>query len=243
MAHLARTFAENFKKMNTLKIKFTAVCIGWTMGGVIDLRIKASAGSAISIHWGDTRSTYHRFHNETEMRFDHYYLPRLIDRALYHVEICSNSPKCRIIGFHLRPCVDNFSDKVFISGSISIKSLTKYNMMFLEHFLEDNPTILIGDAFGVDKAVQQILADRNYRSVIVYFSGEKVRNNIGDWQTKQIPNPENLTGRSRYQLKDKAMADDCDCGLMFWDGKSMGTQHNMACLERLGKMYLLITIE
>jgi len=128
---------------------------------------------------------------------------------------------------------------VFISGSISIKKLRKHDKAPLEQIIEGNRTILIGDAYGVDKAVQQILAEREYRQVIVYFSGEKPRNNIGNWQTKQIPNPENLTGRSRYQLKDKAMADDCDSGIMFWDGKSKGTKFNMDYMEKLGKYFLV----
>ena len=130
--------------------------------------------------------------------------------------------------------------KLFISGSISIKKLRDIDKAALEQVIKYNPTILIGDAYGVDKAVQQILADRNYNPVIVYFSGEKIRNNIGNWQIKQIHNPDNLTGRSRYQLKDKAMADDCDCGLMFWDGKSKGTQDNMICLGQLGKRYRVV---
>ena len=133
-------------------------------------------------------------------------------------------------------------EKVFISGSISIKSLKEDDLADIVHsqVIKGNSDIFIGDAYGVDKAVQQILAERDYRSVIVYFSGEKVRNNIGNWQTKQIPNPDNLTGRSRYQLKDKAMADDCDCGLMFWDGKSKGNQHNIDCLDKLDKKYFVV---
>jgi hypothetical protein len=110
----------------------------------------------------------------------------------------------------------------------------------VEELVERNRTILIGDAYGIDKAVQQYLYEQKYQNVIVYFSGEKVRNNIGNWQTKQIPNPENLTGRSRYQLKDKAMADDCDCGLMFWDGKSKGVRYNMECLDKLNKKYFVV---
>ena len=129
--------------------------------------------------------------------------------------------------------------KVFISGSISIKSLDEEQRTVIERVVESNHTILIGDAYGVDKAVQQYLTEKDYRSVIVYFSGEKARNNIGNWQTKQIPNPENLTGRSRYQLKDKAMANDCDCGIMFWDGKSKGTKFNMDYMKSLGKYFLV----
>jgi len=133
-------------------------------------------------------------------------------------------------------------DKVFMSGSISIKSLRDHDLADIvnSQVIKGNREILIGDACGVDKAVQQILAEQGCRSVTVYFSGEKPRNNIGNWQTRQIHNPENLTGRSRYQLKDKAMADDCDCGLMFWDGKSKGTQYNMECLDRLNKDYFVV---
>ena len=130
--------------------------------------------------------------------------------------------------------------KVFISGSISTKALSKNAIAYMEELAERNRTILIGDAHGVDRAVQQYLSEQNYQNVIVYFSGETIRNNIGNWQTKHIPNPENLKGRSRYQLKDKAMADDCDCGMMFWNGKSKGTQANIDYMETLDKYYLVL---
>ena len=129
--------------------------------------------------------------------------------------------------------------KVFISGSISTGTLSQDHKAALEQVVEGNRTILIGDAYGVDKAVQKILAAQNYQQVIVYYSGEKPRNNIGNWQTKQIPNPENLTGRSRYQLKDKAMADDCESAIMFWDGKSKGTKANIDYMDDLGKYFLV----
>ena len=129
---------------------------------------------------------------------------------------------------------------VFISGSISVKSLDEKYLAFLEQIVEGNRTILIGDAYGVDKAVQEYLLGQNYLNVTVYFSGEKCRNNIGNWQTKQCPNPDNLTGRDFYQLKDKAMAEDCDCGLMFWDGKSKGTKRNIEQMNQLDKYYLVI---
>jgi hypothetical protein len=131
--------------------------------------------------------------------------------------------------------IKNCQEKVFISGSISIKWLEEEYIQLLKHIIDRSHTVLIGDAYGVDKAVQQYFARHNYQKVIVYFSGEKIRNNVGNWQAKQIPNPENLTGRAHYQLKDKAMADDCDFGIMFWDGKSKGTKHNIDYLDKLGK--------
>ena len=71
--------------------------------------------------------------------------------------------------------------KVFISGSISTKSLSKFAISSIEQIIEGNRTILIGDAHGVDRAVQQYLSEQNYQDVIVYFSGETIRNNIGNW--------------------------------------------------------------
>lgn len=131
--------------------------------------------------------------------------------------------------------------KVFISGSISIKSLRENDIPFLEQIIEGNRTILIGDAFGLDKAVQEYMHKNEYRNVIVYYSSECIRNNIGEWKTKQIPNPDNLSGRLLYKLKDKAMGDDCDLALMFWDGKSKGTQQNIDYLDELDKYYLVLT--
>ncbi|MDL2291553.1 hypothetical protein LJB80_00190 [Bacteroides sp. OttesenSCG-928-F21] len=131
--------------------------------------------------------------------------------------------------------------KVFISGSISIKELDKPTMISIDLLIERDVCFLIGDANGVDKAAQQYLLDKNYRHVVVYFSGEKIRHNIGNWYTKQCPNPENQTGRKLYQIKDKVMATDCDFGLMLWDGKSKGTKENMDNLDALGKRYLLVT--
>jgi len=90
--------------MNTLKIKFTAVSIGWTEGGVIHLSIRASAGSKISIGWGDGRTTTHSFHNEKMVDFTHDYFPKLNkppDGIKFCVEISGNCPDCRIIGFSL----------------------------------------------------------------------------------------------------------------------------------------------
>ena len=130
--------------------------------------------------------------------------------------------------------------KVFISGSISRKTLSENEIALLVQIIERKSVILIGDAYGVDRVVQQWLAECGYRDVIVYFAGEKPRNNVGKWQTRNIPNPENLTGRSRYQLKDKAMADDCDCGMMFWNFKSKRTQANIDYMEALGKYYLVL---
>ena len=133
--------------------------------------------------------------------------------------------------------------KIFISGSISIKVLDETHLGFLTQIIDSKQTILIGDAYGVDKAVQIYLSERNYQDVTVYFSGEKPRNNIGNWHTKQCLSSENLTGKAFYQIKDKAMAEDSDSGLMFWNGKSKGTKCNIDYMNQLNKHYTIVSRE
>jgi hypothetical protein len=129
--------------------------------------------------------------------------------------------------------------KMFISGSISIRALDLPVIHLLDSIIAGGQTILIGDASGVDKLVQQYLFEHNYPDVIVYYSSDKIRNKIGNWETKKISNNGNLTGRKMYQLKDEAMAQDADCGLMIWDGKSHGTKFNIENMARLGKAITL----
>jgi hypothetical protein len=51
--------------------------------------------------------------------------------------------------------------------------------------MANGQTVLIGDAFGVDKLVQIYLFERKYPSVVVYYAGDGIRNNIGHRQTKK----------------------------------------------------------
>jgi hypothetical protein len=130
--------------------------------------------------------------------------------------------------------------QIFVSGSISIKILNPQAISLLDSVIANRQTVLIGDAFGVDKLVQQYLFERNYQEVIVYYAGDKARNNIGTWQIRQISNGSNLTGKSMYQLKDMAMARDADCGLMIWDGKSRGTKFNIENMTNFGKEITIV---
>ncbi|HWE50936.1 MAG TPA: hypothetical protein VG273_14175 [Bryobacteraceae bacterium] len=96
----------------------------------------------------------------------------------------------------------------------------------LDDVMEKNCTVLVGDASGADKAVQQYLADRGYPHVIV-FCMEKCRNNVGQWPARSIEPPPGSTGFSYFSAKDLVMAQEAGCGLMLWDGKSKGTLQNM----------------
>ena len=75
----------------------------------------------------------------------------------------------------------------------------------------------------------------DYPFVTVYASNGKARNNIGNWNVKAIDVPSGIYGREFYTYKDVAMSNDCDFGLMFWDGKSQGTLNNIRRLIGLNK--------
>lgn len=105
--------------------------------------------------------------------------------------------------------------------------------------MEQNLTILIGDANGIDSLVQKYLATNSYLNVNVYHSGNYIRNNIGNWITVTVPS-QNLTGRALYTLKDKQMAKDADFGMMIWDGHSKGTKANIDEMSKLGKHFYVI---
>jgi hypothetical protein len=95
--------------------------------------------------------------------------------------------------------------------------------------------ILVGDANGADKAVQRYLADKSYPNVLVHCMKDHCRNNIGNWPTRQLAAPRGAKGFDYYSVKDRAMADAAEYGLMLWDGKSKGTINNVVNLTRHGK--------
>ncbi len=98
--------------------------------------------------------------------------------------------------------------------------------------------IFMGDANGADKAVQEHLADRSYPHVLVYYM-DRCRNNLGDWPTKQLTRPGVRKDFAYYVEKDVAMAQDAQCGVMLWDGKSKGTLNNIQNLIGSGKKVLV----
>ena len=129
--------------------------------------------------------------------------------------------------------------KVFVSGSISIKSLSEIAIQKLDSIMTKNLTVLVGDAKGIDKIVQEYLFMNNYSNVVVYYAGSYIRNNIGHWTTENVPSGD-LQGRAKYTLKDLRMAADSDFGLMIWDGVSKGTQNNINEMLSLGKHFYVI---
>ncbi len=117
--------------------------------------------------------------------------------------------------------------KVFIGGSRAVSKLDAVIRARIDDLVIDRGyTVIIGDANGADKAVQQYLADRHYPHVIV-FCMENCRNNVGAWPTRNVEPPPGSTGFAYYSAKDLVMSQEAKCGLMLWDGKSKGTLQNI----------------
>jgi hypothetical protein len=133
-------------------------------------------------------------------------------------------------------------NRIFISGSISIKNINGPIISRLDNIIRNGHEILIGDADGVDKSIQTILANRSYKNVVVYCSGGSCRNNVGKWNVANVPVPPSTKGRKFYMLKDDQMALDADYGFLIWDGKSAGTINNLSNLIKLGKVGLVYFI-
>lgn len=127
---------------------------------------------------------------------------------------------------------------VFIGGSRAVSRLSPAVQARLEDLIQRGDTILIGDANGADKAVQQYLARRGYQNVVV-FCMETCRNNVGTWPLKTLEPSSGRRDFAYYATKDIAMAGEAKCGLMLWDGKSKGTLHNMLNLLQAGKRTLV----
>jgi hypothetical protein len=98
--------------------------------------------------------------------------------------------------------------------------------------IEKGFQILVGEANGADKAIQRYLADKSYPNVLVHCMKDHCRNNVGNWPTREVVAPRGARGFDYYSLKDRAMAEAAEYGLMLWDGKSKGTVNNVVNLSR-----------
>jgi hypothetical protein len=125
--------------------------------------------------------------------------------------------------------------KVFIGGSRHVSRLRGEVQQRLDRIVEKKLPVLIGDANGADKAVQQYLHSKRYPNVEVFCAGSLCRNNVGNWKLRRVP-PETREGSfDFYAAKDRLMSHEAAIGLMIWDGKSLGTLLNVLRLLRQHK--------
>jgi hypothetical protein len=129
--------------------------------------------------------------------------------------------------------------KIFVSGSIGIKELDDNVKKRLDKLMDQNQSILVGDAQGVDQLVRDYLQSKNYDNVTVYSTGQARCNVPNNWTQKQTPPQKGVKGREHFALKDIAMTKDCDGALAIWDGKSKGTKDNISRAQEMDKMIIV----
>jgi adenine-specific DNA-methyltransferase len=125
--------------------------------------------------------------------------------------------------------------KVFVGGSRRISRLNVDVRQRLDKIIEKQLPVLIGDANGVDRAVQRYLHEQRYAAVEVFSADEHPRNNVGAWSVRVVRPESGAKGFDHYAAKDRAMAEEGTVGLMIWDGESRGTLLNALRLIRKQK--------
>lgn len=131
--------------------------------------------------------------------------------------------------------------KLFIDGSKTIGKLPDKAAETITAACRDSHEILIGDCYGIDLAVQRLLAGLEYENVTVYTACPKARNNIRNWQEQRITTSQ--TGFAAHREKDQAMIDACDLAIFIWDGKTKGTCANINELKRAGKRVIVFDLQ
>lgn len=133
---------------------------------------------------------------------------------------------------------------VFIAGSMNIKNLDCKVKERLAKILSSNLSVVIGDAGGADASIQQYLLAQGASNTVVYCSGAKPRNNVGDWPVHHVKTNHTPGSRAFFTAKDVEMAEAADYGLMVWDAKSTGTLSNVIeLLNRKKKSVVFVNKE
>lgn len=141
---------------------------------------------------------------------------------------------------------DRARGNVFISGTSKLqdKSSTYYRKKLpkpirneIDGYIRDKKKIIVGDAPGLDTAVQNYLAEKGYRKVVVYGT-DKTRQNSGKWKEKIVKGDGYEPHSAEWHaLKDKAMQDDAYEGLavILEKGGASATRRNVEALVKQNK--------
>ncbi|MBD2386015.1 hypothetical protein H6G32_11450 [Cylindrospermum sp. FACHB-282] len=117
---------------------------------------------------------------------------------------------------------------VMIFGSRSIKEIPQIAIASLNKIIELGFNVIIGDATGVDAAVQRYLRLRDYKNVTVYyatFAGVGSPRNSSGFKTVGVP--------GNYSQRDAEMRliAEYKYGLAIWDGVSRGTKASIEVMK------------
>ncbi len=129
--------------------------------------------------------------------------------------------------------------KVVFGGSRTLGKLNKAIRQHADNLMAKMCLVLVGDANGADRAMQEYLAKKTYPHVLVFCAGNTCRNNIGRWKTRFVPSNRAHRDFRHYVIRDTEMIKEADYGFMVWDGKSKGTLNNIVSLVQIDKPVLV----
>lgn len=130
-------------------------------------------------------------------------------------------------------------ETLFVSGSSKTqdkdsgyyrKKLPKSIRKELNKSMKSNDKIIVGDAPGIDRQVQDYLNKKKYKQVEVYGPGEKVRYSANkEWKTNPINDTKHEPGSKEWLAKkDKVMSKVADKGLaVILDEGASATRKNV----------------
>ena len=113
--------------------------------------------------------------------------------------------------------------KIAIIGS---RGFNDYNLMvkrcdFYLSNIKEQIVIVSGGARGADKLAERYAKERNYK-MDVY---------LADWEKH---------GKRAGMLRNKEMANICDCVVAFWDGESRGTKQMIEYSQSINKKVRIV---
>ena len=119
--------------------------------------------------------------------------------------------------------------RVFISGSISIKTLPHKVIKSFDKIISQNIHVYVGDADGIDTLTQNYFASKNYTNLTVCTIKEHPRNLASNlFSIKKVDYDKNLKShRVQQTFKDIYMTTHADYSFVIWDGKSKGSLANI----------------
>ena len=158
-----------------------------------------------------------------------------------------NGPPYPLHPEQLSPAEKKARRSVFISGSSKTqfedsgyyrKELPKAIQNKIDDYIKDHAHIIVGDAPGVDRQVQDYLNEKGYDAVEIYGPGKQVRYAANDkWKTNPVDAPEFEEMSPEWlRKKDIAMTNDATEGLaIVLDNGAAATRNNVARLREQGK--------
>ena len=137
---------------------------------------------------------------------------------------------------------------VFISGSSKTQFRDKNNPYYrkrlakelkdeIDKLIEENANIVVGDAPGIDRQVQNYLNKKVYKNVEVYGPGKKVRYSANkQWKTNPIDSDYEPMSSEWLALKDIKMSEIATEGLaVILDEGATATRNNIKRMNSMGK--------